>query len=65
MGTGSPTACTITFGIAYPNASFCTVTPASAYTGTYYISAESATAFTITLSSGTSGAVFNYTCGGN
>jgi hypothetical protein len=65
MGTGSPTACTITLGNAYFNAAFCTVTPASAYTGTYYISAQSNSAFTVTLSAGTSSVKFNYTCIGN
>jgi hypothetical protein len=65
LGTGSPTACTITFKVSYPTAAFCSVAPASNYTGTYYISAQSASAFTITLGTGTSSATFNYTCGGN
>jgi hypothetical protein len=65
LGTGSPTACTITYVIPYPNYAYCTVTPASNYTGTYYISAQSKTAFTVTLGTGTSSAIFNYICFGN
>ena len=65
LGTGTPTACTVTFNSAYPTYAYCTVTPASNYTGTYYISAQSKTAFTVTLGTGTSSAVFNYTCFGN
>jgi hypothetical protein len=65
LGTGSPTACTLTFAAAFANVAFCTFTPASNYTGTYYVSAQSKSAMTLTLGTGTSGAVFNYTCGGN
>lgn len=65
LGTGTPTACTVTFNSAYPTYAYCTVSPASNYTGTYYISAQSRTAFTVTLGTGTSSAVFNYTCFGN
>jgi len=65
LGTGTPTACTITFANAYLNAAFCTVTPAFNYTGTYYISAQSKTAFTITLGTGTDSVVFNYNCQGS
>jgi hypothetical protein len=65
LGTGSPTACTLTFVTAFPTNAYCSVTPVSNYTGTYYISAQSRTAFTITLGTGTSNAVFQYTCGGN
>jgi hypothetical protein len=69
MGTGSPTACTITFAHAYPTTAFCTVTPASpggaAITGGDYLSAISASGFTWTLGTGTSSLVFDYTCGGN
>ena len=65
LGTGSPTACTITYATAFPTNAFVTVTPASNYTGTYYISAQSASAFTLTLGSGTSSAVFNYHVVGN
>lgn len=65
LGTGTPTACTVTFNSAYANNAYCTVTPASNYTGTYYISAQSRSAFTVTLGTGTSSAVFNYTCFGN
>jgi len=65
LGTGSPTACTVTFANAFPNYAYCTLTPATNYTGTFYISAQSKTAFTVTLSAGTSSAKFNYTCGGN
>jgi hypothetical protein len=69
LGTGTPTACTITFATPFPNNSYCTLTPASsggaAISGGYYISAESATAFTLTLGTGTSSLVFNYSCTGN
>jgi len=69
MGTGSPTACTITFSHPYPNHAFCTVTPASsggaAITGGDYLSTMSASSFTWTLGTGTSSLVFDYTCGWN
>lgn len=65
MGTGTPTACTVTFSTAYPTKSFCTVTLASSYAGTYYISANTASAFTITLGTGINSTSFNYTCIGN
>jgi hypothetical protein len=69
LGTGSPTACTVTFAVAYPSKAFCTVSPASsggaAISGGYYISAQSKTAFTLTIGTGTNSLVFNYTCGGN
>ncbi len=68
-GTGTPTACTVTFSTAWPNNAFCTVAPANsaakAITGGYYISASSASAFTLTLGTGTSSAAFNYTCAGH
>lgn len=65
LGTGSPSACTITFAQAFSNYAYCTATPASSYTGTYYVSASSKTAFTVTLSAGTSNVVFNYSCTGS
>ncbi|MCC3246666.1 hypothetical protein LG047_15300 [Methylocystis sp. WRRC1] len=66
LGTGSPTACTVTFNSAYANTAFCTVTPRSSLGAvTYYISSQSKTAFTVTLSAGTDSAQFNYTCFGN
>jgi hypothetical protein len=69
LGTGTPTACTVTFATAYATISFCTVTPASsggaAITGGYYLSANDKTGFTITLGTGTSSLIFNYTCAGN
>lgn len=68
MGTATPTACTITFASPFPNYGFCTVTPASsggaAITGGYYLSAQSKTAFTLTIGTGTSSLVWNYTCFG-
>lgn len=67
MGTGAPTACTMTFATAYNTAAFCTVTPAggTAYAGTYRLSASSKAAFTLTLGTGTSSLVWTYTCAGN
>lgn len=69
LGTGTPTACTVTFATAFPTSAFCTVTPASlggaAIVGGYYISAQSASAFTLTIAVGTDSLVFNYTCVGN
>lgn len=63
VGTGSPTACTVTFG----NGGFtaepaCTIS--TRYSGTAYISAKSASAFTVTNISGTM-TKFDYTCMGN
>jgi hypothetical protein len=67
-GTGTPTACTITFANAYPTAAFCTISPANAAASGAgvlpYVSATSASAFTITMAVGTSSAAFNYVCGG-
>ena len=65
VGTGTPTACTATFAHAFPNQAYCVVTPADGGTETVRVSASSKTAFTITLSAGTSSAVFNYACTGN
>jgi hypothetical protein len=69
MGTGTPTACTILFAHAYPNVGFCTVTPVSsggaAITGGYYLSTANNTGFVLTLGTGTSSLVFDYTCTGN
>ena len=48
LGTGTPTACTVTFATAFSTAAFCTVSPASsggaAISGGYYISAQSKSA---------------------
>lgn len=65
-GTGTPSACTITFANAFPTAAFCTVTPvnAAAVGVTARISASSASAFTATLGSGTDTATYNYHCMG-
>ena len=69
LGTGTPTACTVTFATAFATTSFCTVTPASsggaAISGGYYLSANDKTGFTLTIGTGTSSLVFNYTCSGN
>lgn len=69
LGTGTPTACTVTFSATYANYAYCTVTPASsggaAISGGYYISAQSNAAFTLTIGTGTDSLVFNYTCVGN
>lgn len=69
LGTGTPTACTITFATAYATKAFCTVTPASsggaAISGGYYLSAQSKSAFTLTIGTGTDSLVWNYTCVGN
>lgn len=68
-GSGSPTACTITFAQAYPNVANCTVSPANSaangISGGTYVSAQSDAAFTITMGTGTSSAKFNYSCPGN
>ncbi len=66
-GTGTPTACTMTFANAFPTKAFCSVTPANAaaVAVSVYVSASSASAFTITLGSGTSTAAYNYSCNGN
>ena len=71
LGTGSPTACTLTWNAnsLYSNDTFCTFTPgasnSAAITGGYYVSAHSASGVTLTLGTGTSSAVFEYTCFGN
>lgn len=66
-GTGTPTACTLTFASAYPANAFCVVTAANAAAvgTTVYVSAQSKTAFTITLGAGTDSAKYAYHCGGN
>jgi hypothetical protein len=70
-GTGTPTACTITFatGAPFANYAFCTISPANAaaegIVGGEYISSSSKTAFTVTLAAGTSSAAFNYVCNGH
>jgi hypothetical protein len=66
FGTSSPTACTVTFNIAYPSSAWCTIAPANSAAGgiTAYISAQSKTAFTITLSGGTNSVAYNYNCNG-
>lgn len=65
LGTGTPTACTVTFASAYTNYAYCTVTAASSYAGTYYLTGQDRTKFTVNLSAGTDSVVFNYTCFGN
>lgn len=60
MGSGSPTACTVTFATAYTNTPSVTITPT--YNATAYISAISNTAFTITFSAGAATSGFNYHC---
>jgi hypothetical protein len=65
FGTGTPTACTVTYASPFPTNAYPTVTPASAYAGTFYLSGVSKTGFTINLSAGTSDVVFNYTVFGN
>lgn len=68
-GSGSPTACTVTFASAYPNQAFCSISPANSaangISGGTYISAQSKSAFTVTLGTGTSSAEYNYTCYGS
>lgn len=65
FGTGTVTACTVTFANAYATNSFCTITPASNFTGTFYISAQSNTGFILTTSANAASQSFNYTCFGN
>lgn len=66
-GTGTPSACTVTFANAFPSNAFCTVVPANGAAGgiTVRISSSSAAAFSVTLSSGTDSAAYNYQCIGN
>lgn len=66
-GTGSPTACTVTFANIYPTTAFCTITPANAaaFGITAWMSGVFRDVFTITLSAGTNNAAYNYTCSGN
>jgi hypothetical protein len=66
LGSGAPTACTITFANAFPTAAFCSVTAVNtaAVGTTVRISASSASAFTVTLGAGTDGAQYNYVCMG-
>lgn len=67
MGSGKPTACTVTFANAYPARAYCTVTPVNeaAVATSVRISSSSASAFTVALGAGTDNATFNYTCVGN
>lgn len=60
VGTGSPTACTVTFSGAWAAAPHCVLTPRGAIATPMYISAESTTLFTATFPSGL--ASFNYIC---
>lgn len=66
-GTGTPSACTLTFANAYATTAFCTVTPANAAAvgTTVYVSSSLRTAFTVTLGAGTDSAAYNYSCTGN
>ena len=67
-GTGSPTACTITFDVAYPSFASCTISPANAVasgaTLLPYISAQSNSAFTVTFAVAANSAKYAYQCGG-
>ena len=66
-GTGTPSACTVTFANAFPASAFCAVTPvnAAAVGTTVRVSTQSQNGFTITLGAGTDSATYNYTCVGN
>jgi hypothetical protein len=70
LGTGSPTACTLTWNTVskYTNDSWCVFGAGSSATaaisGGWYVSAHSDAAVTLTLGTGTSGAVFEYSCFG-
>ncbi len=64
LGTGSPTACTITFASAYTTAPYCVITPAAGFPGSiqWYVSA-STTALVMNFSaSPTASQQFNYHC---
>lgn len=61
VGTGPPTACTLTFGAAFATAPICVITPVGA-TQQPYVSAQSTTAITWTWGAATAGQQFNYTC---
>lgn len=68
MGTGSPTACTVTFATPYPSTAACAISAASTGTasisGGYSVTTQDNSHFIVTLGTGTSGAVFNYVCNG-
>ena len=60
-GTGAPTACTLTFAVAYTYAPVCTPNTSSTSSNASMASAPSTTAVTINLSSGlTSGKIYYY-----
>lgn len=62
MGSGSPTACTLTYATAFTGTPACSITPT--YNATAYLSAQSNSAFTATFSAGNATSGFNYSCVG-
>lgn len=63
-GTGTVTACTLTFNAAFPAAAFCTVTPVNSSGTGYYISAQSASSFTVTFAASVPSTSWQYVCAG-
>lgn len=61
VGSGPPTACTLTFGTAFATAPVCTITPVGT-TQQPFLSAISTTAITWSWGTATAGQQFNYTC---
>ncbi len=63
LGTGSPTACTITFSSAYVTTPICVVSAYQIDQGSrFYLSAITTTGFTLTQSTGASSKKFTYLC---
>jgi hypothetical protein len=62
VGSGPPTACTLTFGAAFGTAPICTITPVGSPQSQTFISSLSTTAITWTWGTATAGQQFNYTC---
>lgn len=63
-GTGTVTACTLTFDAAFPNAAFCTVTPVGSGAVVGYITSQTAAAFTLSFTASAPGTNWQYICQG-
>jgi len=65
-GTGTPTACTVTFTAPFPNQAFCTFSLGiTGPTAPYFSTGPTKTGFTITWTTGTSSVPINYVCFGD
>lgn len=67
-GTGTPTACTVTFAQAFPDQAACVVSLGTAVavgTNYVYLSAVSKSAFTASFQTGTNSVKIYYWCQGN